>query len=935
MTAEPVASTVSNDSPGPGKEAVRVVIQARPLLPFESAQGAVSALHAQPDPPCVTIRRKSTAPDAVFRSFDAVYPPEPDALPDLLYTSHVTPLLTSVFSGVNATVFAYGQTSAGKSYTMRHITNRVAEDIFTHKLQIERNSPVHVSVRVSFVEVYKDVIRDLVDGASAPLATVHVHVRERITPKGRVVFLDGAKERVVDSEADLLAIIKEAALVRRTAATGMNASSSRSHSIITLSVIQEPLGDPNDISSSAAPPTKSTPNVLSAKLHLVDLAGSERAKRTAAAGERFAEGVQINRGLFALAKVISVLAENSAKPKSKHRHVPYRDSKLTRLLQDSLGGNARTLLIACVSPADSSVEESLGTLRYAQRARRICNKPTVNTDPAAVEVSDLRAALSRARAQISALVADNERLRAQINLPSYTSPTRRSNTCCPSPTTNIPRTPRTLSELNRSPTPGHTLSRDDCDPNGVEDSPHKPRRAPVLHATKSLPKFVCRTTPTIFNRTQHPLVSCSENTPQSAQLHISTISDADGEENEQTPFPPPTASSAEGISHATIRRPLMDRTSPSSLPKRTLSSRLPQLPALSVNDRSESFTTNAVRRRARSAAPPRRAASVARPNKQTIDPPKRNAAVKTSTQSPVRAAVRRGLVGSYKDSDMGQSLKRKIRKACRRDSGSLDESEYSEEVDSEDENDANTDNNDNAGLQRHVVSALSEARVEQMRRTFTERLEQAESDKAALDKERSRLLQDMTALREKHSREVEDLKSSHVSKLAAVRAKLAGVKRLEAESIRQSKLREGSDAARKRMQGRITAAEKAKEQVVERMSDALARADIVKRSLGRENRELAKSERSLRHEVQRLVDAMARIEAANAKLRTDNESLRGRLKFVSKEPGLRRTNSTFVTPAHSRTTISDKPIDVATRGSMKGFLQNNGRPMNQTVVNSN
>jgi hypothetical protein len=132
---------------------------------------------------------------------------------------------------------------------------------------------------------------------------------------------------------------------------------------------------------------------LSAKLHLVDLAGSERTKRcTASGGARFAEGVSINGGLLALAKVISALADGAP-------HVPYRESNLTRLLQDSLGGNSRSLVVACVSPAAASREETASTLRYAMRIKNIRNRPRVNVDPASVENSDLRAALARARAR--------------------------------------------------------------------------------------------------------------------------------------------------------------------------------------------------------------------------------------------------------------------------------------------------------------------------------------------------------------------------------------------------------------------------------------------------------------------------------------------------------------------------------------------------------
>lgn len=899
MPAAPLSTAVPHSRSSSKEEAVRVVIQTRPLLPFETAQGAVQSLFAQSDPPCVSVRRTNGAPDATFTSFDAVYPPIPDLLPDALYQTHVVPLLTSVFSGVNATVFAYGQTSAGKSYTMRHITSCVAHHLFQHKNQIERQNSVHISIRVSFVEVYKDVIRDLVDGASAPLATVHVNVRERVTPAGRVVFLDGAKERVVESQHDLLAIIKEASLVRRTAATGMNASSSRSHSIITLSVIQEPLEDPNDPATTLPSQSKPISKVLSAKLHLVDLAGSERAKRTAAAGERFAEGVQINRGLFALAKVISVLAENAGKPKSKHRHVPYRDSKLTRLLQDSLGGNARTLLIACVSPADSSVEESLGTLRYAQRARRICNKPTVNTDPTAVEVSDLRAALSRARAQISALVTDNERLRAQLGLTPRRCLQRRTSHTSPTPADrSIPQTPG-LQALQRTLLPNPSLIIDDTEENNISDLQTSHPTSTNL-SSKSLLQFSSHDVARNPHRAQFPLAPRIENPPQNPEMSAITSTHADGEENNCTE----RSAAADNVRNNPQQK-LGGVTTRSvhaaevADPKRSFSSRMPLRRAFHVRP-EHPVSSATVRRRARSAAPLRRVCAVVNSNRSSkgVNPPTEE----TKKRLPVRAIVHQSAQQNGKFGHQDKSPKRKGRQAGRSDEESATESgDYEADGDSEDENDAYGNVNENAGLGRSVASALSEARVEQMRRTFTERLEQAENDKSALDKERSRLLQEISTLREKHAHEIKELTSSHVSKLAAVRAKLAGVKRLEAETTRQTKMLEGSDAARKHMQGRVIAAEKAKEQVVERMSDALARANLTKRNLSRENRDLAKAERSLRHEVQKLVDAMARVETTNAKLRMDNDILRGRLRDVVRDSGIRRTNSAVPSSIPTRT----------------------------------
>lgn len=378
----------------PKPESVRVVIQTRPLLPFEKADGAISTLTQTSQPALVTLHRPQTA-DVSFPIFDAVYSAQQGAKPDNVYTDHVAPLVTSLLSGINATVFAYGQTSAGKTYTMQHVTKRVASQLFEEKSQAA-DQGVTVSVRISFVEIYREKIRDLVNGGDGN-DVPDIYVRQR-ADKDASVFLDGVRECSVDDEEGLMAIIREGAQARQTAATDMNANSSRSHSIITISIQQEP-------DNGNGP-------CLTSKLHLVDLAGSERAKRAGADGERFAEGVEINKSLFSLAKVISALAENADGAKL---HVPYRDSKLTRLLQDSLGGNARTLLLACISPANNSREETLSTLRYAERAKLIKNRPTVNTEQSVAEC-DLRDALARAKAEIAALAADNERLRRRLEI---------------------------------------------------------------------------------------------------------------------------------------------------------------------------------------------------------------------------------------------------------------------------------------------------------------------------------------------------------------------------------------------------------------------------------------------------------------------------------------------------------------------------------------
>ncbi|XP_016432019.1 chromosome-associated kinesin KIF4-like [Sinocyclocheilus rhinocerous] len=182
----------------------------------------------------------------------------------------------------------------------------------------------------------------------------------------------GLTEKEVFTAHEMVGCLELGNSARTVGSTAMNAASSRSHAIFTISLEQRRKGDKSD--------------VMVSKLHLVDLAGSERQKKTKAEGDRLKEGISINRGLLSLGNVISALGDES----KKGSFVPYRDSKLTRLLQDSLGGNSHTLMIACVSPADSNIEETINTLRYADRARKIKNKPILNVDPRAVEMKRLR-----------------------------------------------------------------------------------------------------------------------------------------------------------------------------------------------------------------------------------------------------------------------------------------------------------------------------------------------------------------------------------------------------------------------------------------------------------------------------------------------------------------------------------------------------------------
>ncbi|XP_031746214.1 chromosome-associated kinesin KIF4A isoform X2 [Xenopus tropicalis] len=348
---------------------VRVALRCRPLVPKELNEGCKTCLTFVPGEPQVIVgTEKSFTYDYVF---------DPSTEQEEVYNSAVGPLIKGLFKGYNATVLAYGQTGSGKTYSMggayTHdqeneptvgVIPRVVKALFR---EIEQRSEWEFHLKVSYLEIYNEEILDLLYAARDK--TNAISIRE--DPKEGIKIC-GLTERDVKTALDTVSCLEQGNSSRTVASTAMNSQSSRSHAIFTISIDQRKEGDKN--------------NSFRSKLHLVDLAGSERQKKTKAEGDRLKEGISINRGLLCLGNVISALGDEN----KKGSFVPYRDSKLTRLLQDSLGGNSHTLMIACVSPADSNMEETLNTLRYADRARKIKNKPIVNTDPQAAELQRLK-----------------------------------------------------------------------------------------------------------------------------------------------------------------------------------------------------------------------------------------------------------------------------------------------------------------------------------------------------------------------------------------------------------------------------------------------------------------------------------------------------------------------------------------------------------------
>ncbi|XVF59373.1 hypothetical protein PTKIN_Ptkin07bG0270600 [Pterospermum kingtungense] len=334
-----------------------------------------------------------------------------------MFEECVAPLVDGLFQGYNATVLAYGQTGSGKTYTMGttikdgceiglipQVMNTLFKKIETLKHQTE------FQLHVSFIEILKEEVRDLLDSETVSKSVTPNGNAVKVTVQGRppiqiressngVITLAGSTEIAVSTLQEMAACLEQGSISRATGSTNMNHQSSRSHAIFTITVEQM-----RKIQSVSAVNDTSDEDMgdehLCAKLHLVDLAGSERAKRTGSDGLRLKEGIHINRGLLALGNVISALGDE--KKRREGVHVPYRDSKLTRLLQDSLGGNSKTVMIACISPADINAEESLNTLKYANRARNIQNKPVVNRDLISNEMQEMRQQLKYLQAEVYA-----------------------------------------------------------------------------------------------------------------------------------------------------------------------------------------------------------------------------------------------------------------------------------------------------------------------------------------------------------------------------------------------------------------------------------------------------------------------------------------------------------------------------------------------------
>uniref|UniRef100_H2ZP55 Kinesin motor domain-containing protein n=1 Tax=Ciona savignyi TaxID=51511 RepID=H2ZP55_CIOSA len=425
---------------GEQESSVQVALRLRPQSSKERIEGCLICAQVTPGEPQVTLGK-----DKSF-TFDHVF--DVDSTQQEIFERCVNDLVKGCFDGYNATVLAYGQTGSGKTYTMGtgfEVTTSSQEvglipramtllfDTIEERKRnaVEEGIPApDFDVAAQFIELYNEDIIDLFDTTrEADRGRSGIRIHEDANGQ---ICITGTKLQKVSTSAETLKCLHSGALSRRTAATQMNSQSSRSHAIFMIHVrqvrvkqcnlvvyhkqcfttpaniaqqnfnfsviLQRPDNTDSEISTgNHINQERIEYESLSAKFTFTDLAGSERLKRTKATGDRAKEGISINCGLLALGNVISALGDSS----KKGSHIPYRDSKLTRLLQDSLGGNSRTVMVACVSPSDRDFMETLNTLKYANRAKNIKNKVVANQDNDSKQIKVLRKQLAALQLELT------------------------------------------------------------------------------------------------------------------------------------------------------------------------------------------------------------------------------------------------------------------------------------------------------------------------------------------------------------------------------------------------------------------------------------------------------------------------------------------------------------------------------------------------------
>jgi len=349
----------------------------------------VRVRHAE-GPKAVSVRRAEGQSQVVVHgsaekvcTFDQVF--DEESTQQEIFELVGKPLCEHALNGYNTTIFAYGQTGAGKTHTMhgpsstgedRGLVPRVMEHLFALQAREERHSQLRCHCVASYLEIYNETVIDLLDAGNARASC---RVREDVA---RGIFVENIIEEVLLSPEDALRVLATGSANRQVGSTAMNRESSRSHSVLTLSIRAEREGEAG------------LRSVRCSAFNLVDLAGSERQKDSGSRGARLKEACNINKSLSALGNCITALVGGAK------THVPYRDSKLTMLLKDSLGGNARTCVVASVSPLERCCSETVSTLNFAQRAKLIQNRAVVNESATGSSLA-MQAEIARLKRQIA------------------------------------------------------------------------------------------------------------------------------------------------------------------------------------------------------------------------------------------------------------------------------------------------------------------------------------------------------------------------------------------------------------------------------------------------------------------------------------------------------------------------------------------------------
>lgn len=421
---EAASSAISPVPPKtPASECVKVVVRCRPMTQKEIRDGHVRIIEMDTARGVVELMQLtngsgSSMSTSSFKAsmsdisaptmkktftFDAVYDWNSKQMD--LYDETARPLVDSVLEGFNCTIFAYGQTGTGKTFTMEGVRSdaelkgiipNAYDHIFKH---IARSTNQQYLVRSSYLEIYQEEMRDLL----AKDQSKRLELKERADIG---IYVKDLSSFVCKSVNEIEHVMTIGNQNRAVGATNMNEHSSRSHAIFIITV------EHSEMSS-----IDNQVHIRVGKLNLVDLAGSERQVKTGAIGQRQKEAIKINLSLSALGNVISALVDG------KSTHIPYRDSKLTRLLQDSLGGNSKTIMVANVGPASYNYEETLTTLRYASRAKKIRNKPRVNEDPKDALLREFQSEIER----LKSLLEEKKRRRPEMTSSVEMTPAAATN----------------------------------------------------------------------------------------------------------------------------------------------------------------------------------------------------------------------------------------------------------------------------------------------------------------------------------------------------------------------------------------------------------------------------------------------------------------------------------------------------------------------------